>query len=1455
MKPKFQTSSRILTSLILLCGAQAQAIDFYWDANGATTAATGGTGNWNTTANLWRSGSDTGTLGPWANGNSAILGGTAGTLTTNSAVQVNQIHVLSSATGATYTLAQGTGGTLAFSGPNKTINVASGKTLSFGNFQTTQVSASGETALLTVQGGGAVTFTRINRSYVGSVASTGAGTSITFSATNGLDDGSITTGLNVREGGTIAVNGTNNYRTGLNLGAASLGGGTLKLGHVSALAGQSGMSFTVNGTSKSTVLSTMANTDANFGGINGNTTTRNFTVNSTGDASGVDLEFSAGWRNATLNKLGAGVFRLNNGFTINRSLDYTTFLYANTALSIGAGTFLNEGTVKSMTVVNGGTLKTGASSGVFDAVTVNTGGTFELSRESGMFTPGLAFDINQNSLTLNGGTLKYMGIAPDITPSINALGANGGIIDTNSQNVTFATGLTGTGGLTKNGAGTLTLDVANSFTGPTTVNSGTLVIGASGSIGSTVVDVRTGGILDVSAMPGGLVMSAAGSILTGTGTSLVTGNLALTAGTEVRPGGLNAIGTTAITGDLALAGSYRPDLDSASNDLLTVSGTANLAGATIRPDTTLPIPSKTYTILNYGTQTGTPVIDPAFAASRYNPTLNLGPQISAGSVTLTIAGNLANLVWSGENSALWNNNSAVNWTNGGSDDVFKPLDSVTFDDTAVGNFTIDIPAEVSQSGMIFENDINHYTLAGVGFIAGTGGLEKNGSGTVVLATNNTFSGPISNANSLGILQIGNGGTSGAIGSGAISNSGKIIFNRSDDYTASNVISGNGNLEKLGAGKLTLTSANTFAGGTAINGGALSISADNRLGTAPASLAAGHLTLNGTLEVTGVTTLAANRGLVLGPLDAVGSATISVQTLASETVTYTGILANNGTSATSGLVKTGVGRLSLGGNNTYTGPTSIQAGAILCTKFNALGADTSGTTVASGAWIYLISGANAAPFAEPLTLAGNGEGSGVVRVGGGAIRHTISAPITLTAASTIFNDGTAAVDLTNTVTGTNTDLTFVNGTSLNCTLSGSLSLGSGGFTKDGGVTTILAADNSYGATTISGGILQIGSGGTAGTLGSGAITNNGTLTLNRSDTHTVANVISGSGALTIAGSGTMILSGNNTYAGATNINAGTLLLSGSHANGAGYVVASTATLGGTGATTADVSLSGAISPGASIGTLSTGALALNNNSTLDIEINTSTATADKIVVTGNVTRPGATANLVLTDLGADALLPVGTKLTLVDYSGTWDPTKVLYFAGNPVANGSTITLGANTFTVKYDDDTALTLSTGSPFDAWIAGFNTQLTNPADRLPGADPDADGVNNLAEFALKGDPASGSNNGLVAVLIQDTDLPADTRELTLIAAVRRGAVFAANANNAQLGTKDAISYTVEGGISLASWTSAVTAIAAATDTAPAASCLIENLAGTDWQYRTFTLDASEGLAGKGFLRINISQ
>jgi autotransporter-associated beta strand protein len=109
-------------------------------------------------------------------------------------------------------------------------------------------------------------------------------------------------------------------------------------------------------------------------------------------------------------------------------------------------------------------------------------------------------------------------------------------------------------------------------------------------------------------------------------------------------------------------------------------------------------------------------------------------------------------------------------------------------------------------------------------ITGQGYLDVEGSGTIVLTANNTYS-EFTTINN-GALQVGTNGTTGSLGSGLVDNSASLIFNRSDAVTVSNTIQGTGSLTQKGSGSLILTGNNSYFGVTAINSGALILNGTN-----------------------------------------------------------------------------------------------------------------------------------------------------------------------------------------------------------------------------------------------------------------------------------------------------------------------------------------------------------------------------------------------------------------------------------------------------------------------------------------------------------------------------------------------------------------------------------------------------------------------------------------------------
>jgi outer membrane autotransporter protein len=607
------------------------------------------------------------------------------------------------------------------------------------------------------------------------------------------------------------------------------------------------------------------------------------------------------------------------------------------------------------------------------------------------------------------------------------------------------------------------------------------------------------------------------------------------------------------------------------------------------------------------------------------------------------------------------------------------------------------------------------TLNGAGAASRSGALDN-------ITGNNTFAGPITLASASTIGSTANTLTA----SGTINNGGFLLtVGGAGDETLSGVISGTGALTKAGAGTATLSGINTYSGITTINVGKVSIGADTGLGAAPGGTTAGKITFGGgTLESSGTFTLNANRGIAL-----TGAGTIDVD--AGQTLTYGGIIAGAST-----LTKADTGTLSLGGTNTYTGTTNINAGTLTVTANQALGTNAAGTTVADGATLGIYGGINYV-VTEALTLNGAGAGGMSGALDNITGDNTFAGDITLASASTI---GSTAGTLTASGAIDNGGFLLTVGGAGNEILSGIIS-GTGALTKNGAGALTLSGTNTYsGTTTISGGTLRA-SGGSAiadtgavslddiagaffellnsetigslaggGTTGGNVNLNANTLTVGDATNTTYSGAISGAGVLTKQGVGALTLAGTNTHSGGTTLNAGTIILGADAALGTGGL-----TLGGAGTLQSNDdarSVSNAIATGGNALTVSgtsnltlsgvisgTGSLTTNMTTAADTLTlsGTNTYTGGTTVTQGNLT---GTTNSLQGNITNNAAVTFdqGTAGTYAGImSGTGTLTKagagILTLSGTNTFNGLT-TLNAGGLILNGQVGGALTVAGGT-----------------------------------------------------------------------------------------------------------------------------------------------------------------
>jgi fibronectin-binding autotransporter adhesin len=986
----------------------------------------------------------------------------------------------------------------------------------------------------TFREGDAVTFDDSATNFTVSLNTTVYPATITFNnnsnySTSGTGSGRITGATGVTKNG----NGTVTLLAGVGLandytGPVNINGGILRMNGALSLGATNGATTVAAGAtldlnSQTPNAEPLIIQGGGFGGTNGAINNSSATaVNQNGGPRRITLQgdttlnaSGARW-DIGINSLGAGDgFFLGNGFKLTKI--GTKDIWMHEVGNIGVGDILvSQGTLGfQYTIAMGDPSKT---------ISVMPGGTFGI-----WHVPS----VLNKQVVLTNGTLYSdgeVGTSNVLTGAITLGGTNTIQVNTGSLNLLGA--LSGSGGFQKTSPGPLYLSAANSYSGVTLINAGSIVLAPGSSIASSsVISIATNSVLNAS-LVGGLNLGN-GKTLAGSGS--VTGNVAAASGSQIAPGTALAAGTLSFNNDLTLSGATTTiklgddpfTIGSGVNDYIFVAGNLNASGVSTIQISPLDILSSAapYTIMQYsGNSASAANFQVVSTSPRYTVTL-VDPATTPGVIQVTIAGNPGLLVWKGgaaTNANIWNNATA-NWLNlvTSLPDVYISGDNAIFDDTSTTNI---LNLATTAAGLIsLSNNTTAYTLTGNGLITAALDMEGTSSFRVAISNPPAFS-------------------------AITANSGTLIFDvqGAASYTNYTTISDSGlaqgTIVKAGTNTMVLSAANNsfFSGALVVSNGMLRYTNAADLGSATTpvfSTNTGTLDLNAIAVGSKPVTIAGNgfngQGAVFssGPnitagittLTLVGDAAIGAS--GRFDITGGGVVNGNGFT----LTKVGAGaNLFTGGAETSFGDIHVVAGRLGFQAANTTMGDTTKTcTVESNAVLTLFnasvnknlvlngnatfdSGGNGNTFSGPITLVGTnnlfglrtdlhleagigGAGSLVVGtspVGAGNGNLFLDANNTYTGSTTI-NSGHAVVVGASSSLGTSSLIQVNSGGTLDVSALTSLTLGAG--------QTLIGSGTVTGAVALaSGATLAPGLGGTS----TASLAINGALSLGTGSTNVV-----------------------------------------------------------------------------------------------------------------------------------------------------------------------------------------------------------------------------------------------------------------------------------------------------------------------------------------------------------------
>jgi autotransporter-associated beta strand protein len=1057
-----------------------------------------------------------------------------------------------------------------------------------------------------------------------------------------------------------------------------------------------------------------------------------------------------------------GLLRLGGAVTGNAGLTKggagTLEVAAGAAVALDGKLGIGGGLLK----VAGGTVECGLASGGVEI----SGGTLELAGGS-LKAGSVSGTGGGGTLLFNGGQLRPVGDNGSYLTGLAATRISGGgaVFELDGWQVALSQGLSrdpalgaaADGGLrVRDGfsGGELRIFGVCSYTGPTVIETGALRVSAPGSIAtSELIEVGASGVLDGDS---GMTI-ASGQTLRGSGQ--VYGDILVAAGATLAPG-IGGIGTLQVFNRLTLAGSSVFEIDKSGgirgNDAIQGLERVTYGG--------------TLTVIPSGSGFAVGDEFPLFSALEYAGSFEtldlplLGPGLFWDTSRLAVDGTL---VVSNKTPTPVFNPPGGGYFGQQSVTISSAAGSVIHYTTNGSDPTLGGPGVVSSpspvSGLVIPPDVTNFTIRAY---ATWTGFQPSPVATAVYSTPssttwtfngdglwsdpaNWLDGVVADAAgmpaSFATLALGGNRTVdldapvtvGSLSFGDLGNAFGWTVSGTPALTLDNAggtpsvtveqqvarlevpLAGSNGLAKGGPGTLVLTGSATYGGNTAVNGGTLQL---------------GDGTTNGVVA-SGLYQLGAGTTLRVDQAS-LGNAAIL------------------GGGWTTRLRGAGTLRLRVGGgwpaNNwgpnlansnlfdpAFTGTLHLELGRTDVSPANFGGIST--VVVESGAQFLSWSGI----YPQAWVLSGDGAGEagypGALRVAAGSIA-TFTGPVTLAAdASMTSQDGNSSMTVSGVISGphnlwktSNSGLLVFSAAN---TFSGTMDVFGGNLRLD----HALALQNS----TLLGslGLVQFGSavagnaftvGGLGGTRAY-ALTNTGGIPItlavgnNHADT-TYSGTLSGAGGLSKIGNGTLTLASAQTHTGNTTVSGGTLRVNNptGSGTGSGTVTATVGgTLGGTGSIAGAVTVNNgaALAPGDNgAGTLATGALTLAGTYQCQLD----GANADRVTVTGNLNLTGAT-------LSVSTLNPPAAG-----------PFVIASFTGTRSGTFASVSPG---YTVDYStpNQVRLVASSGQSFASWVAGFG--LSGQAAQ-PEEDPDFDGIANLVEFVLGGNPATVSDSALLPTI-----------------------------------------------------------------------------------------------------------